>query len=249
MFIKPFLDSNMIDKVSLSPASAGLETLKLDIAEENIPEVIGGTNKTYNESYQFNVSTTGPFYYPGAPIVDTDNELSNVTDSTGTSSSIDHLVSSNASTPIASKLHTKLSETETKKAVLLNLQAKSLLKYSSRTETEQEQRLEKSGFGLRTEEKGHPPLPQTHSVPTGHSRNNHPHKQSGVSSTVGQSHAVHKETHIEHMENYHPPQSHYLSTGLIILAALLVCYLGDIGASYVIIISVVVGSLTALLPI
>eukprot|EP01038_Epipyxis_sp_PR26KG_P013277 gene13277-17790_t len=62
-FIKGLLDEFTLAKISLTGSSYMAE-LQEDISIENIPEILGGKNKSYNEPYIFDISVGGPLYCP-----------------------------------------------------------------------------------------------------------------------------------------------------------------------------------------
>mmetsp|Transcript_8831 Transcript_8831/g.7891 ORF Transcript_8831/g.7891 Transcript_8831/m.7891 type:complete len:411 (+) Transcript_8831:60-1292(+) len=66
-FIKRLLDEDIIAKISII-GTEYREILLHHISLENIPELLGGDFKLYNEPYEFNISEDSPLYYPGAPL-------------------------------------------------------------------------------------------------------------------------------------------------------------------------------------
>lgn len=65
-FIKGFLEENTIRKIQIY-GSDYLHVLEEAISMENLPDVMGGTFKSYNESFAFDRSKYGPLWYEGAP--------------------------------------------------------------------------------------------------------------------------------------------------------------------------------------
>jgi hypothetical protein len=285
------LTDSILEKISLSTSSNSLGVLQQDISLENIPKIIGGQFMLENEAYVFDISASGPFYYPGAR-TDYDEQLCEaITTSVSTSASVIESFGSRGrsrstsrasfsggggdktppgnshsfgkTTPISQQpssasrpINKARAEMETKASVLVSLQTKSLQKFSSLTEQEQELRLQNSGFLRNNAQTQNQLQPQVH-----HQQHQNGNK-AATSGSIGKSLAgaalngksqplVGIDSDATGPYSLSPTMSIllYIVSSIVLLASIACCFVGGLPLLYIFLICISVSGLVSLLPV